>query len=1316
MRYIFYNKQLMSIWAFVLMALFGFEHNSKAQCSNVVFEDEFNGSTVDASKWSFDIGDGCPELCGWGNAEEQYYRSENASIQNGRLIITTQNQNFGGKPYTSAKLTTSGKYNMRYGRVEASIKLPSAGGIWPAFWLLPENGNWPYTGEIDIMEAAHSNPTEVGGTVHYNNGGHQFNGRAYEAGLDLSAGFHEYAIEWEPTEIRWYVDDQLYHTVTPQNTVDPWPFDEGDWYIILNVAVGGLGTPYTGFMAPSPADYPTQMEVEYVRVLDGTYNIQLTGDNSVYENETNKVYSITATSGATYNWSVPAGASITSGQGTPSITVDWGTTEGDVAVVVNVPNCGTSNYDLAVSVNPPRTVDTIFEDFESNRQLSYNGTGTLNQSASNPGPDAVNNSSTVGLYQRNPNEQYDVLAMQTSAIGNALAFTSGEKTIQMDVYTNAPVGTEYMLQLENSATSGDEYPAGRHSRYTATTTTSNQWETLEFILLDRPDATVSALDVDQFALLVDANSNTNHSTYFDNIVSMQAPPPTLLDEVMLMDYQSVYELDTIFSDGAYVANVTNPSANAVNNSSQAASYTRNADSPYDVISFGTDAIENAGPFKEGDNLFFMDLYTDAPVGTEITLSLENQSISENDFPAGRNSQYTGFVAEQNNWHTVAFTHAASPDGATSNLQVDEISLLFNPNSNTNNTYYIDNFRYGVTELPPTYSFDATIQNYNGTDNLSFDSNTTGTYSAPVANPAPNGVNGSSQAAQYVRNNTEDYDVLFFNTNSIADASAYADEEKRFAMDVYTSAPAGTVISWQLEASGIATDENYPNGRHSIYQASVKEQNAWHTIEFVLTSTPDLLVSDADVDRVVFLMNPGNSSGDTYYIDNLRSLSKDGNQTPVLSQISVSPANPTIQTGQTQAFSAQGLDQFGNPISTSITWSSSGGTINQAGEFFSTTEGTYTITATSGNISGTASITVESTPSNAIAIPAIIQAEDYNDGGNGTGYYDITAGNTGGAYRQDDVDIEATNDTGGGYNVGWIDANEWLAFDIDATASSNLYDIDFRVASPSGGSTFHLEIDGTDVTGSIAAPATGSWQSFQTVTAEDVSISTGSHELRIVFESSGMNLNYIEAIATTGSNPPGGNCTEDGPNGDYTVAFDGDPTDPTITFIPGENGVGNPTAILYYSTDANATFPGYGITPNTPFSLSNVSDGETVYFYFTYSVPEGGERNSAASPHAFTVGQCVGGSSSRVLSNSDELKNALLLYPNPADNFVNVQYVGNEKLERYEVIDLVGKVQQVGKFKDNGQLRINTNNLKAGTYLIKVSTVEGNTTIKRFLRK
>ncbi|RYY18119.1 MAG: hypothetical protein EOO36_08805, partial [Cytophagaceae bacterium] len=118
-------------------------------------------------------------------------------------------------------------------------------------------------------------------------------------------------------------------------------------------------------------------------------------------------------------------------------------------------------------------------------------------------------------------------------------------------------------------------------------------------------------------------------------------------------------------------------------------------------------------------------------------------------------------------------------------------------------------------------------------------------------------------------------MLTFSTAAIKDGAKYVTGNKVFALDLYTTAPAGTVISWQLESSAASTPGNYPSGRHSIYQAAVQKANAWQTLTFTYASAPDASTPDASVDRVVFLFAPNSSTGDVYYVDNLRSLSKNG---------------------------------------------------------------------------------------------------------------------------------------------------------------------------------------------------------------------------------------------------------------------------------------------------------------------------------------------------------------------------------------------------------------------------------------------------------
>ena len=145
-----------------------------------------------------------------------------------------------------------------------------------------------------------------------------------------------------------------------------------------------------------------------------------------------------------------------------------------------------------------------------------------------------------------------------------------------------------------------------------------------------------------------------------------------------------------------------------------------------------------------------------------------------------------------------------------------------------------------------------------------------------------------------------------------------------------------------------------------------------------------------------------------------------------------------------------------------------------------------------------------------SLPGKIEAENYRTGGEGIGYHDTASGNIGGAYRSDDVDIQACSDTGGGYNVGWIASGEWLGYDVNVTASG-IYNITVRVASPKTTGSFHIEVDGVNKTGTIAVPNTGGWQSWTNVTATGISLTGGNHTLKIVIDGSDFNLNYIDIV-------------------------------------------------------------------------------------------------------------------------------------------------------------------------------------------------------------
>lgn len=242
----------------------------------LVWSDEFDATQLDPETWFFEQGDGSQYgIPGWGNNELQWYLRNSAQLENGNLVITARNETSNGKNYTSARLHTRDRFALRYGRIEARIRLPDGQGIWPAFWMLPQDnvyGGWAASGEIDIMEAVNlgvAGNNTVHGTIHY--GGEWPNnastGGEYSVPLDAAANFHVYAIEWDPTEIRWYVDGVLYSMKngwSSNGAPFPAPFDQ-HFYILFNVAVGGNwpGAPDASTV------FPVTMEVDYVRVYTG---------------------------------------------------------------------------------------------------------------------------------------------------------------------------------------------------------------------------------------------------------------------------------------------------------------------------------------------------------------------------------------------------------------------------------------------------------------------------------------------------------------------------------------------------------------------------------------------------------------------------------------------------------------------------------------------------------------------------------------------------------------------------------------------------------------------------------------------------------------------------------------------------------------------------------------------------------------------------------------------------------------------------------------------------------------------------------------
>ncbi len=232
----------------------------------LIWSDEFNGpdgSGLDSTKWVYETGAG-----GWGNGELEDYtaRTDNVVQSGGLLHLIARRESLGGANYTSGRVKTAGKFAFRYGRAEISARLPQGQGLWPAFWLLGANidtTGWPGCGELDIMEFVGSHPNRIYGTIHgpgYSGAGGI--GAWHQRDAGFGDGLHTYAVEWDPDAVRWYFDGEPYELRTPFDLAGhSWLFDH-EFFLILNLAVGGAW--------PGPPDnttvLPQTYSIDYVRV------------------------------------------------------------------------------------------------------------------------------------------------------------------------------------------------------------------------------------------------------------------------------------------------------------------------------------------------------------------------------------------------------------------------------------------------------------------------------------------------------------------------------------------------------------------------------------------------------------------------------------------------------------------------------------------------------------------------------------------------------------------------------------------------------------------------------------------------------------------------------------------------------------------------------------------------------------------------------------------------------------------------------------------------------------------------------------------
>jgi beta-glucanase (GH16 family) len=250
-------KKLSYILCFITLSAFA------QDTKTLIFEEQFDGTTLNEANWNYELGNGCPNICGWGNNERQIYTKENSSLRDGHLVITASKED---AVYKSTRITTKDKVEFQYGTIEVRAKLPLGHGLWPAIWMLGHDISdigWPACGEIDIMEYVGRAPHEIHTTLHTLDSYGKSVNTMVTTDTSIEEGFHVYTSNWTEDKIEFFIDNKLVYTFSPEIKNDKtWPFNK-PFFIILNLAIGG------NFGGPDVDDsiFPQEFIIDYVKVF-----------------------------------------------------------------------------------------------------------------------------------------------------------------------------------------------------------------------------------------------------------------------------------------------------------------------------------------------------------------------------------------------------------------------------------------------------------------------------------------------------------------------------------------------------------------------------------------------------------------------------------------------------------------------------------------------------------------------------------------------------------------------------------------------------------------------------------------------------------------------------------------------------------------------------------------------------------------------------------------------------------------------------------------------------------------------------------------
>ena len=491
--------------------------------------------------------------------------------------------------------------------------------------------------------------------------------------------------------------------------------------------------------------------------------------------------------------------------------------------------------------------DTILNDFECNQNsnITFSHGGTSLRRIPNPDPSGANNSSYVGSYSRNPGEEFDVI-VGTFPGGLAL----GDSNIfRLSVWDSAgPTDVKISLQYTDGTVTNDI--AGVQ----IPTVGNSQWEVMEFSFGDLSDTTINA-----FVILFDPGNFTNDTYFFDDFsfeaITVMDTMPMSNGPALWDNFEDTRKVYYSFTHGTFVPYTGNPDT-VGNPSPVVAKYTRNAAETFDVILLdGTAPFEDLSPYLNNSQQMTVDVWSPAS-GTQVQITLEDTFLAKAaNFPTGRHSVYLATTSVDSAWETLTFSYDNRPDGSVSNTTANRMVLLFNPNSNTDDTYYFDNVvgpAFAPDPCEGVTPSDSILNDFECNQHA-FVSFNHGQSLRRIPNPDASGANTSDFVASYTRNPGEEFDVIvggFQQPLMLEDTNA-------IRLMVWDGG-APTEVRLALQ---------YNNGDSTVEVAAVSANTStasqWEELEFRFGD-----LSDTTVNAFVLLFDPGDFTSDTYFFDNM----------------------------------------------------------------------------------------------------------------------------------------------------------------------------------------------------------------------------------------------------------------------------------------------------------------------------------------------------------------------------------------------------------------------------------------------------------------